>query len=51
MYYWYPMFNSDLAINFIKNIIFNNNIKEDSILKGIIESVQKKKKEDSLFNL
>ena len=46
-----PNIDSDLAINFIKNIIFNNNIKEDSILKGIIESVQKKKKEDSLFNI
>ena len=32
---------SDLAVNFIKNIIFNNNIKEDSVFKRIIESVKK----------
>ena len=36
-----PNIDSDLALNFIKNIIFNNNIKEDSTLKRIIESVKR----------
>jgi len=31
--------DSNLAVNFIKNIIFNNNIKGDSTSKRIIESV------------
>ena len=35
-----PNIDSDLAVNFIKNIISNNNIKEDSTLKRIIESVK-----------
>ena len=33
--------DSDIAVNFIKNIIFNNNIKEDTTLKRIIEFVKK----------
>ena len=41
MYYWYPMFNSDLAINFIKNMISNNDIEEESTLKRIIKSMNK----------
>ena len=36
-----PMFESDLAVNFLKNIISNNNIEEESTLKRIIESVKK----------
>ena len=35
-----PTFKSDLAVNFIKNIIFNNDIEEKSTLKRIIESVK-----------
>ena len=34
-----PNIDSNLAVNFIKNIIFNNNIKGDSTSKRIIESV------------
>ena len=36
-----PNIDSDLAVNFIKNIISNNSIKEDSTLKRIIESVKR----------
>ena len=36
-----PNIDSDLAANFIKNIMSNNNIKEDSILKRIIKYVDK----------
>ena len=46
--------DSDVAVNFIKNMIFNNNIKEDTTLKKILEFVetfQMKEKEDSLFIL
>ena len=32
--------DSDIAVNFVKNIIFNNNIKEYSTLKRIIESIK-----------
>ena len=47
-------FNSDVAINFIKNIIYNNNIEEKSILKRITESVLKfqlKEQKDILFKI
>ena len=33
-----PKFNSDPTVDFIKNIISNNDIEEKSTLKGIIES-------------
>ena len=33
--------NNDLTLNFIKNIILNNDIKEDSTLEIIIDSVKK----------
>ena len=35
-----PTFESDLAVNFIKNIIFNNDIEEEFSLKRIIESIK-----------
>ena len=35
------MFKSDLAVNFIKNIISDNNIEEESTLKIMIESAKK----------
>ena len=50
MYY----FNSDVAINFIKNTIYNNNIEEKSILKRITESFfkfQLKEQKDILFKI
>ena len=34
-----PTFESGIAVNFIKNIISNNDIEEESTLKRIIESV------------
>ena len=46
--------DSDIAVNFIKNMIFSNNIKEDTTLKKILEFVetfQMEEKEDSLFIL
>ena len=49
-----PTFESDLAVNFIKNIISNNNIEEEYTLKWIIESVKKvqlKEQKDSLFKI
>ena len=49
-----PNIDSNIAVNFIKNIIFNNNIKGDSTSKRIIESViffSNEGKEDSLFNI
>ena len=33
--------DNDLPLNFIKNIILNNDIKEDSTLEMIIDSVKK----------
>ena len=36
-----PTFENDLSVSFIKNIISNNNIEEESTLKRIIESVKK----------
>ena len=38
-----PIIDSDQAVNFIKNILFNNNIKEYSTLKRIIKSIKKMK--------
>ena len=35
-----PMLESYLAVNYIKNIIPNNNIKDDSTLKRTIESIK-----------
>ena len=49
-----PTFETDLAVNFIKNIISNNNIEEEYTLKWIIESVKKvqlKEQKDSLFKI
>ena len=34
-------FDSDLVVNFIKDILSNNNIEEYYIFKRIIESVEK----------
>ena len=48
------MFESDLAINFTKNTISNNNIDEESTLKIIIEYVkefQLIEQKDSLFKI
>ena len=45
------MFKSDLAVNFIKNIISNNIIEEESSLKIIIESVKKNQLKDQKDNL
>ena len=33
--------DNDLTLNFIKNIILNNDVKEDSTLEMIIDSVKK----------
>ena len=49
-----PTFISDQAVKFIKNIISNNGLEEDSTLKGIIKSVkyiQLKKQKDGLFKV
>ena len=49
-----PNIDSDLDVSFIKNIISNKNIKQDSTFKRIVESVKKmqlKEKEDNLFNI
>ena len=46
--------NNDLTLNFIKNIISNNDIKEDTTLELITDSVKKfqtKEKDNSLFNI
>ena len=34
-----PTFESDLTVNFTKNILFNNDIEEEYTLKRITESV------------
>ena len=44
-------FESDLSVNFIKNMLSNNNIEKESTLKRIIEYVKKvqlKEQKDSL---
>ena len=49
-----PKFENDLAVNFIKNTISNNNIEEESTLKRIIESIkifQLNVQKDSLFKI
>ena len=46
--------DNDLTLNFIKDIILNNDIKEDSSLEMITDSVQKfqmKVKDNCLFNI
>ena len=46
--------NSSITINFIKNIILNNDIEEDSTIERIIEYVKKiqlKETENKLFKL
>ena len=46
--------DNDLTLNFIKNIILNNDVKEDSTLEMIIDSVKKfqiKEKDNCLFNI
>ena len=48
------MIDNDLTLNFIKNIILNNDVKEDSTLEMIIDSVKKfqiKEKDNCLFNI
>ena len=48
------MNNSSITINFIKNIILNNDIEEDSTIVRIIEYVKKiqlQETEDKLFKL
>ena len=36
-----PAFDSNVAVNFIKNIVSDNNIEEESTLKIMIESAKK----------
>ena len=46
--------DNDLTLNFVKNIILNNDIEEDTTLEMIIDSVKKfqiKEKDDYLFNI
>ena len=46
--------DNNLTINFIKNLILNNDIEEDKTLEMIIDSVKKfkiKEKDDCLFNI
>ena len=46
--------DNDLTLIFIKNIILNNDMKEDSTLEMIIDSVKKiqiKEKDNCLFNI
>ena len=46
--------DNDLTLDFMKNIILNNDIKEDSTLEIIIDSVKKfqvKQKDNCLFNI
>ena len=49
-----PTFESDLTVNFTKNILFNNDIEEEYTLKRITESViyiQLKEKKKRLFEI
>ena len=49
-----PMFNSDLAVNFIKNIISKNDLEEESTLKkiiGFVKDIQLKKQKERLFKI
>ena len=39
--FFLPAFDSNVAVNFIKNIISDNNIEEESTLKIMIESAKK----------
>ena len=46
--------DNDLTLNFVKYIILNNDIEEDTTLEMIIDSVKKfqiKEKDDYLFNI
>ena len=46
--------DNDLTLNFIKNIILNNDVKEDSTLEMTIDSVKKfqiKENDNCLFNI
>ena len=46
--------NNNITLNFIKNIIFNNDIEEDTALERISNSVktfQIKEKDNCLFNI
>ena len=47
-------FERDLVVNFIKNVISNNIIEDETTLKRIIESIKKiqlKEQKDSLFKI
>ena len=46
--------DNNLTLNFIKNLILNNDIKEDTTIEMIIDSVKKfqiKEKDNCLFNI
>ena len=46
--------DNNITLNFIKNLIFNNDMKEDTTLEMIIDSVKKfqiKEKDNCLFNI
>ena len=46
--------DNDITLNFIKNLIFNNDIEEDTTLERLIDSAKKfqmKKRDDCLLNI
>ena len=46
--------DNSITLNFVKNLILNNDIEEDTTLGMIIDSVKKfqiKEKDDCLFNI